>query len=215
MCLDELGKVEGRVGLNLDLEEHAGGHGARVRKACGVRVVHTEPVDGRKQVAAHWSTREVSPGFCQCRPARPCTSVFLASQTCRALPTGMGAVAVTLLYPRLLFRPGFWLLGHLLQHEAKTTLLCTITLCPPSLSMSPSGFGLLGHLLEVCRGSRLTARVSAGAVPLMAAAPALAQAGVLPGAVARNWESYGASVRLGPAVQVGKGRACVVDAVYF
>lgn len=83
--------------------------------------------------------------------------------------------------------------------------------CPPLLYDSTTvrlfpGFGLLGHLLEVCRGSRLTARVSASAVPLMAAAPGLAQAGVLPGAVARNWESYGHSVRLGPGVQVGEGR---------
>ena len=30
-----------------------------------------------------------------------------------------------------------------------------------------TGFGLLGHLLEICRGSRLGARLSAANVPLL------------------------------------------------
>ncbi|EFJ51589.1 hypothetical protein VOLCADRAFT_103479 [Volvox carteri f. nagariensis] len=64
-----------------------------------------------------------------------------------------------------------------------------------------TGFGLLGHLLEVCRGSGLHGRVAAGAVPLMGPARGLAERGVLPGAVARNWDSYGASVSLGPGVE--------------
>ncbi|GFR51381.1 hypothetical protein Agub_g13810, partial [Astrephomene gubernaculifera] len=64
-----------------------------------------------------------------------------------------------------------------------------------------TGFGLLGHLLEVCRGSGLAGRLAGGAVPLLGPAAELARAGVLPGAVKRNWESYGGSVRLQPGVQ--------------
>ncbi|GLC55382.1 hypothetical protein PLESTB_000981400 [Pleodorina starrii] len=64
-----------------------------------------------------------------------------------------------------------------------------------------TGFGLLGHLLEVCGGSGLHGRVTAGAVPLMGPARGLAAKGVLPGAVQRNWDSYGASVSLGPGVE--------------
>ncbi|KAG2439800.1 hypothetical protein HYH02_010435 [Chlamydomonas schloesseri] len=64
-----------------------------------------------------------------------------------------------------------------------------------------TGFGLLGHLLEVCRGSGLTAVVDAGAVPVMAPAVPLAQRGVFPGAVSRNWDSYGAAVRVEPGVE--------------
>ena len=57
-----------------------------------------------------------------------------------------------------------------------------------------TGFGLLGHGLEMCRASGLTARLQMGAVPVLAGAGALAQAGFGTGAAARNWESYGAAV---------------------
>ncbi len=57
-----------------------------------------------------------------------------------------------------------------------------------------TGFGLLGHALELCRGSGLSGIVRAGAVPLLPGAEALARAGVATGAAARNWASYGGSV---------------------
>ncbi len=60
-----------------------------------------------------------------------------------------------------------------------------------------TGFGLLGHLLEMCRGSGLRAVVRAEDVPLLPGAERLAQAGVGTGAARRNWASYGADVRLG------------------
>jgi selenide, water dikinase len=59
-----------------------------------------------------------------------------------------------------------------------------------------TGFGLLGHLLEMCRGARLTARVDYRALPLIEAAPALAEAGCVTGASGRNWSAYGAEVTL-------------------
>jgi selenide,water dikinase len=58
-----------------------------------------------------------------------------------------------------------------------------------------TGFGLLGHLLEVCRGSNLGARVSAASVPLLDNVLALAETGVVTGASERNWASYGDHVR--------------------
>jgi selenide,water dikinase len=61
-----------------------------------------------------------------------------------------------------------------------------------------TGFGLLGHLLEMCRGSGLAARITAAQVPLLGGAWALAKSGVVTGASARNWQSYGADVRLAP-----------------
>jgi selenide, water dikinase len=63
-----------------------------------------------------------------------------------------------------------------------------------------TGFGLLGHLLELCRGSRLTARIAAARVPMLPGVLALAQAGVATGASARNWQSYGEDVRLAPCL---------------
>jgi selenide,water dikinase len=59
-----------------------------------------------------------------------------------------------------------------------------------------TGFGLLGHALEMARGSKLAITLRAGAVPLLTQAASLAQEGFVTGASHRNWSSYGASVRL-------------------
>jgi len=57
-----------------------------------------------------------------------------------------------------------------------------------------TGFGLAGHLLEMCRGSRLAARVALDDVPLIAEAASFARDGIVTGASARNWAAYGADV---------------------
>ena len=57
-----------------------------------------------------------------------------------------------------------------------------------------TGFGLLGHLLEVCRGAGLGATVEASALPVMSAAIPFAQQGIGPGAIARNLASCGDDV---------------------
>ena len=59
-----------------------------------------------------------------------------------------------------------------------------------------TGFGLLGHLLGMCRGAGLTAHVRLGTVPMVEGVHALLEAGYVTGASARNWASYGAEVRL-------------------
>jgi len=59
-----------------------------------------------------------------------------------------------------------------------------------------TGFGLLGHLLEICRGSQLRGRIRWDAVPLIDGVPELAQVPYRTGAATRNWDSYGAEVAL-------------------
>ena len=59
-----------------------------------------------------------------------------------------------------------------------------------------TGFGLFGHLLEICRGSGLAAELKWSSVPLLSGVSELCQAGCVTGASARNWTSYGADVRL-------------------
>jgi len=54
-----------------------------------------------------------------------------------------------------------------------------------------TGFGLLGHALEMARGAGQSARIDAGAVPLLPGVETLARAGVRTGAAVRNWDSYG------------------------
>jgi selenide,water dikinase len=61
-----------------------------------------------------------------------------------------------------------------------------------------TGFGLLGHLLEMCRGAQLGARLKMAAVPLLEHVLSMAEAGCVTGASARNWASYGDEVRLAP-----------------
>ncbi len=61
-----------------------------------------------------------------------------------------------------------------------------------------TGFGLAGHLLEICRGSRLGAVVEFDRLPLIAEAVRHVRAGIATGASARNWSSYGAEVSLRP-----------------
>ncbi|HNM56615.1 MAG TPA: selenide, water dikinase SelD [Thauera aminoaromatica] len=59
-----------------------------------------------------------------------------------------------------------------------------------------TGFGLAGHLLEMCRGASLTGAVRFDALPVIEEARALVRDGVATGASTRNWASYGASVEL-------------------
>lgn len=59
-----------------------------------------------------------------------------------------------------------------------------------------TGFGLAGHLLEMCRGAGLAAEVAFDALPRIAAAEALVKEGVATGASTRNWASYGDAVDL-------------------
>ncbi len=59
-----------------------------------------------------------------------------------------------------------------------------------------TGFGLLGHGLELARGAGLTVVIEAAAVPLLTHAETLARDGFITGASRRNWSAYGESVIL-------------------
>jgi selenide,water dikinase len=65
-----------------------------------------------------------------------------------------------------------------------------------------TGFGLLGHLLEVCRGSGLGATLWASKLPFLPAAVELARAGVGPGAIGRNLSSYGTEVEFATGIDM-------------
>jgi selenide,water dikinase len=53
-----------------------------------------------------------------------------------------------------------------------------------------TGFGLLGHALEMARGARLTAEIDVTTIPLLPGVEAFARDGVRTGAATRNWESF-------------------------
>ncbi|SDT96693.1 selenophosphate synthase [Pseudomonas pohangensis] len=57
-----------------------------------------------------------------------------------------------------------------------------------------TGFGLLGHLLEMAEGSGLTARLTYSAVPRLPGVDYYLAEGCVPGGTLRNFESYGEKV---------------------
>jgi selenide, water dikinase len=54
-----------------------------------------------------------------------------------------------------------------------------------------TGFGLLGHLVEMADGSQLTARLDFAAVPRLASVDFYLEQGCVPGGTHRNFDSYG------------------------
>ncbi|MGH8854355.1 MAG: selenide, water dikinase SelD [Telluria sp.] len=73
-----------------------------------------------------------------------------------------------------------------------------------------TGFGLLGHLLELARGAGLAAQLEMDRVPLLPGVLQLAQDGFFTGASGRNWDAYGKDVDLGAAVTPAQ-RALLTD----
>ena len=59
-----------------------------------------------------------------------------------------------------------------------------------------TGFGLAGHLLEICRGSHLAATVRFADLPLIDIARQHVEAGIVTGASRRNLDSYGGALHL-------------------
>jgi len=73
-----------------------------------------------------------------------------------------------------------------------------------------TGFGVLGHGLEMARGSKLSITINAKDIPLLTEAASLSQQGFVTGASHRNWDSYGAQVTL-PAGLPGWQRHLLSD----
>ncbi len=63
-----------------------------------------------------------------------------------------------------------------------------------------TGFGVLGHLLEITRASKLSARIELGRLPLLPGVGDLAREGHITGASERNWESYGSEVQFADGI---------------
>ncbi|HRD56576.1 MAG TPA: selenide, water dikinase SelD [Ferruginibacter sp.] len=54
-----------------------------------------------------------------------------------------------------------------------------------------TGFGLLGHLCEMCEGSNLSAIIEFDKIPVISSLPYYLQQKCFPGGTSRNWNSYG------------------------
>ncbi len=64
-----------------------------------------------------------------------------------------------------------------------------------------TGFGLLGHLAEMCEGSGLSALIEFNKVPVISSLPHYLRQECFPGGTQRNWNSYGHKVSMLPDEQ--------------
>lgn len=69
-----------------------------------------------------------------------------------------------------------------------------------------TGFGLLGHLLEICQGSGLSAKIDFENIPLIEGINYYVEQKAIPGGTFRNWKSYGEYV--GPITELQKMILC-------
>lgn len=69
-----------------------------------------------------------------------------------------------------------------------------------------TGFGLLGHLLEMCEGSGLQAQLEYQAIPYLAPVKEYIKAGCVPGGTNRNFDSYG--FKLGELIDEQRALLC-------
>jgi selenide,water dikinase len=90
-------------------------------------------------------------------------------------------------------------IGHELAKDADVHAITDVT-----------GFGLLGHSLEMARGSDLRILIEQARIPFFTQAEALAEAGYVTGASRRNWNSYRDGVTL-PAHLPEWRRALLTD----
>ena len=63
-----------------------------------------------------------------------------------------------------------------------------------------TGFGLLGHLRGMTRGSKVRARLHAARIPLLPDVVALAEAGLVPGGTKRNLQAVAETVQWDPGI---------------
>lgn len=109
-------------------------------------------------------------------------------------PLGVGILSAALKKGKLSAEGYGRMIGYTTQLNRVGTRLAEL---PAVHAMTDvTGFGLAGHLLEICRGSGLAAHVRFAALPLIAEAVEHVQAGIATGASNRNWAGYGQEVAL-------------------
>lgn len=74
-----------------------------------------------------------------------------------------------------------------------------------------TGFGLLGHLSEMAGGSGLTAELHYSSVQKIAGVEEYIALKTIPGATARNWQSYSDNVELSSNVSAGEAKLLLPD----
>ena len=120
--------------------------------------------------------------------ARPGDVLFLTK------PLGVGIIT-TAIKKNLLIEEGAALaLASMTQLNDVGTLLATLKGVHAMTDVT--GFGLLGHLIEMCEASETSAEINFEAIPQLPYLQSYLDQGSYPGGTTRNWESYGEKVEL-------------------
>jgi len=120
--------------------------------------------------------------------ARPGDLLFLTK------PLGIGIIT-TAIKQNLLIEEGAALaLASMTQLNDVGTLLATLNGVHAMTDVT--GFGLLGHLIEMCEASETSAEINFEAIPQLPYLQSYLDQGSYPGGTTRNWESYGEKVEL-------------------
>jgi selenide,water dikinase len=65
-----------------------------------------------------------------------------------------------------------------------------------------TGFGLMGHLVEMAEGSNVSIELAYSALPKIAGFEEYVKQATIPGATSRNWNSYGSKVQINDDVDL-------------
>ncbi|MDK2122768.1 selenide, water dikinase SelD [Parachitinimonas caeni] len=167
--------------------------GASVAAAAGIPIAGGHSIDAPEPIYGLVALGLVHPGQIKRNSDAQAGDVLILGK-----PLGIGILG-TAMKKGLLDAEGYrQLIDTTTQLNQVGSVLATL---PAVHAMTDvTGFGLLGHLLEVCRGSGLAAEVDAAALPLLSHAIGFAQQGVGPGAIARNLASFGPDVEFSASV---------------
>ena len=185
MALAIVGMPIGRLGIDAIRAIVAGG--AAVCEAAGIPVAGGHSIDSAEPIYGLVALGLVHPD----RLLRNSTAQA-GDRLILTKPLGVGVYSAALRQGRL--DP-----DHYAAMIASTTRLNAVGVALAAAAgvhaiTDVTGFGLLGHALELCRGAGLGATLSVRDVPLLPGVAALAQEGVKTGAAGRNWASYGEAV---------------------
>ena len=163
--------------------------GTAVCASAGIPVAGGHSIDSPSRSTASPSSASARPRTCAANPTpKPGDAIILTK------PLGVGIYSAAI-KKGVLSPAGYaemiattTLLNRVGAELAKDAAVHAIT--------DVTGFGLLGHGLEMARCSGLTLVIRAGDLPLLSEAATFAQQGAVTGASLRNWASYGHDVTL-------------------
>ena len=199
LALALLGMPLGKIGVDQVQQILAGG--AAVCKAAGIPIAGGHSIDSAEPIYGLVALGTVHPDRVQRNSHAQAGDVLILTKG-----LGVGVFSAALKQERLAPADYAVMIDSMTRLNSVGTAIAAM---PGVHAMTDvTGFGLLGHGLEMARGAGLAARLQLDAVPVLPGAAALAQDGVGTGAAARNWTSYQAEVTAPGLPEWRRGLLC-------